>query len=64
MRTFCLAAVQLCSIAFLANCTLAAVGKAANHAEQMHLYLAPLHGKVKVIKVQIVNIRKAVAHPP
>ena len=41
---------------------LAAVGKAANHAGQTQLYLTPLHGKVKVIKELIVNIRRALAH--
>jgi hypothetical protein len=41
---------------------LAAVGKAAHHAGQTQLYLTPLHGKVKVIKELIVNIRKALAH--
>jgi hypothetical protein len=41
---------------------LAAVGKAASHAGQTQLYLTPLHGKVKVIKELIINIRKALAH--
>ena len=41
---------------------LAAVGKAASHANQTTLYLTPLHGKTEVLKRLIANIHKALRH--
>ena len=41
---------------------LAAVGKAVNHAGQTTLYLTPLHGKAKMLKSLIANIRAALQH--
>jgi len=41
---------------------LAAIGKAANHGGQTHLYLTPLHAKVQSIKAPVVNIRAALQH--
>jgi len=41
---------------------LAAVGKAASHANQTTLYLTPLHGKTEMLKRLIANIGKALQH--
>jgi hypothetical protein len=41
---------------------LAAVGKAASHANQTTLYLTPLHGRADVLKRLIVNIGAALRH--
>jgi len=41
---------------------LAAVGKAANHANQTTLYLTPLHGRADVLKRLIANIGAALQH--
>ena len=41
---------------------LAAVGKAANHANQTMLYLTPLHGRVDVLRKLIANIGAALQH--
>jgi len=41
---------------------LAAVGKAVNHANQMTLYLTPLHGKATALKALIANIGAALRH--
>jgi hypothetical protein len=41
---------------------LAAVGKAASHANQTTLYLTPLHGRADVLKRLIANIHKALQH--
>ena len=41
---------------------LAAVGKAASHANQTTLYLTPLHGRADVLKRLIANIGAALRH--
>jgi Transposase DDE domain group 1 len=41
---------------------LAAVGKAATHANQTTLYLTPLHGRVDLLKRLLVNIGAALQH--
>jgi len=41
---------------------LAAVGKAASHANQTTLYLTPLHGLTDILKTLIANIGKALQH--
>ena len=41
---------------------LAAVGKAASHANQTTLYLTPLHGRADILKRLIANISKALQH--
>lgn len=41
---------------------LAAVGKAASHANQTTLYLTPLHGRADVLKRLIAHIHKALHH--
>ena len=41
---------------------LAAVGKAASHANQTTLYLTPLHGRADVLKRLIANIGAALQH--
>ena len=41
---------------------LAAVGKAASHAGQTTLYLTPMHGKAKLLKPLIANIRAALQY--
>jgi hypothetical protein len=41
---------------------LAAVGKAASHANQTTLYLMPLHGRADVLKPLIANIGAALRH--
>ncbi|MFN8895873.1 MAG: transposase, partial [Betaproteobacteria bacterium] len=41
---------------------LAAVGKAASHANQTTLYLTPLHGRADILKRLIANIRAALRH--
>ncbi|MFN7483004.1 MAG: hypothetical protein ACK5T3_10270, partial [Betaproteobacteria bacterium] len=41
---------------------LAAVGKAASHANQTTLYLTPLHGRADILKRLIANIRAAWRH--
>jgi hypothetical protein len=41
---------------------LAAVGKAASHANQTTLYLTPLHGRADVLKRLIANIGEALRH--
>jgi len=41
---------------------LAAVGKAATHANQTTLYLTPLHGRADILKRLIANIGKALQH--
>ena len=41
---------------------LAAVGKATSHAGQTTLYLTPMHGKAKLLKPLIANIRAALQH--
>jgi hypothetical protein len=41
---------------------LAAVGKAASHANQTTLYLTPLHGRTDVLKRLIANIGAALQH--
>lgn len=41
---------------------LAAVGKAATHANQTTLYLTPLHGRADVLKWLIANIGEALQH--
>ena len=41
---------------------LAAVGKAASHANQTTLYLTPLHGRSGILKRLIANIGKALQH--
>ena len=41
---------------------LAAVGKAASHANQTTLYLTPLHGRAEVLKRLIANIGAALQH--
>jgi hypothetical protein len=38
------------------------VGTVANHAGQTTLYLTPLHGKAKILKSLIANIRAALQH--
>ena len=41
---------------------LAAVGKAASHANQTTLYLTPLHGRADIVKRLIANIGAALQH--
>jgi Transposase DDE domain group 1 len=41
---------------------LAAVGKAASHANQTTLYLTPIHGRADVLKRLIANIGEALRH--
>jgi hypothetical protein len=41
---------------------LAAVGKAASHANQTTLYLTPLHGRADILKRLIANIGAALQH--
>ncbi|MCA3226486.1 MAG: transposase [Burkholderiales bacterium] len=41
---------------------LAAVGKAASHANQTTLYLTPLHGRSDILKRLIANIGAALQH--
>jgi hypothetical protein len=41
---------------------LAAVGKAASHANQTTLYLTPLHGRADLLKRLIANIGAALRH--
>jgi hypothetical protein len=41
---------------------LAAVGKAASHANQTTLYLTPLHGRADILKRLIANIGAALRH--
>jgi hypothetical protein len=41
---------------------LAAVGKAANHANQTMPYLTPLHGRVDALRKLIANIGAALQH--
>ena len=41
---------------------LAAVGKAASHANQTTLYLTPLHGRADILKKLIANIGAALQH--
>ena len=41
---------------------LAAVGKAASHANQTTLYLTPLHGRADILKRLIGNIGQALQH--
>ena len=41
---------------------LAAVGKAASHANQTTLYLTPLHGRADILKRLIANIGEALQH--
>jgi len=41
---------------------LAAVGKAASHANQTTLYLTPPHGRADVLKPLIANIGAALQH--
>jgi hypothetical protein len=41
---------------------LAAVGKAASHANQTTLYLTPLHGRADVLRRLIANIGAALQH--
>ncbi len=41
---------------------LAAVGKAASHANQTTLYLTPLHGRVDILRKLVANIGKALQH--
>ena len=41
---------------------LAAVGKAASHANQTTLYLTPLHGRADVLKRLVANIGAALQH--
>jgi len=41
---------------------LAAVGKAASHANQTTLYLTPLHGRADVLKRLIANMGAALRH--
>ena len=41
---------------------LAAVGKAASHANQTLLYLTPLHGRADILKRLIANIGEALQH--
>jgi hypothetical protein len=41
---------------------MAAVGKAASHANQTTLHLTPLHGRADILKTLIANIDAALQH--
>ncbi|HEY6087555.1 MAG TPA: hypothetical protein VIV84_07450 [Burkholderiaceae bacterium] len=41
---------------------MAAVGKAASHANQTTLYLTPLHGRADILRKLIANIGAALQH--